>query len=276
MQYLLRNIKRLFFLFYFCANIGSMNTDNEMNLKKLLSIIPNNVVITSKYLTTLGVSHDLQKSYERNGWLNRLSQGAYSKLDENFNVEGAVFALQNQLNLSIHIGANTALNNFYGITHNIAFENKQQLFGYRGEKLPKWFKNLYDNSIEFNRTTFLPQNLGIVDYNVGNFNIKIPTLERAILEMFYLVPDKFTANEAYQLMELLTTVKPKEFQKLLENCSSIKVKRLFLYIAETIGHSWFKRLDLTKIDLGKGAREITKGGSHNSKYNIIIGNVEEI
>ena len=74
----------------------------------------------------------------------------------------------------------------------------------------------------------------------------------------------------------MTVVKPKEFQKLLENCSSIKVKRLFLYIAEKIGHSWFKRLDLTKINLGKGVREITKGGSYNSKYNIIIGNIEEI
>ena len=263
-------------MFYFCANIGSVNTDNKTNLKQLLTTIPNNVVITSKYLTSMGFSHDLQKSYERNGWIKRLSQGAYLKLDEKNDINGAIFALQSQLNLSIHIAANTALNNFYGITHNIGFRNKQQLFGYRGEKLPKWFKNLYENDIEFNCTTFLPENLGMIDYNIGNFNIKIPTLERAILEMIYLVPDRFTINEAYQYIELLTTVKPKEFQKLLENCTSIKVKRLFLYIVDTIGHPWLKRLELAKINLGKGVREITKGGSYNSKYNTIIGYIEGI
>lgn len=253
-----------------------MSTQNRTNLKQLLTLIPNNIIITSKYLTTLGFSRDLQKRYERNNWLKRLSQGAYLKLDNKSSLNGAIFALQNQLNLSIHIAANTALNDFYGITHNIVFDSKRQLFGYRGEKLPKWFKNLYSNDIDFNCTTFLPNNLGMTDYNVGDFSIKIPTIERATLEMLYLVPEKVTINEAYQIIELLTVVKPKEFQKLLENCSSIKVKRLFLYIAEKIGHSWVKRLDLTKINLGKGVREITKGGSYNSKYNIIIGNIEEI
>ena len=94
--------------------------------------------------------------------------------------------------------------------------------------------------------------------------------------MLYLVPAKVTLNEAYQVIETLSLVKPKEFQMLLEKCSSIKVKRLFLYMAEKVNYNWFNRLDLTKIDLGKGVREITKGGKHNKKYNIIIGDIEEI
>lgn len=94
--------------------------------------------------------------------------------------------------------------------------------------------------------------------------------------MLYLVPKKITLNEAYQLIESLTTVKPKEFQKLLEECASVKIKRLFLYMVETAGHSWLKRLDIEKINLGKSVREITKGGKHNKKYNIIIGDIEEI
>ena len=94
--------------------------------------------------------------------------------------------------------------------------------------------------------------------------------------MIYLVPDNITPNEAYQIVELLTTVKPKEFQKLLENCSSIKVKRLFLYLADTISHPWFKKLDISKIKLGNGVREITTGGKYNAKYSIIIDNIEKI
>ncbi len=253
-----------------------MSTINSTKLKHFLSDIPTNVIVTSKYLIDFGISHDLQKRYERNGWLNRLYQGAYTKLNDTPNIYGAIFALQYQLGLSIHIGGLSALNNFYGISHNISFGRKQQLFGYRGEKLPKWFKSLYENEVEIYTTTFLPQDMGIVEHSTGNFSIKISNLERAVLEMIYLVPDKITSNEAYQIIELLSTVKPKEFQKLLENCSSIKVKRLFLYLADTISHPWLKKLDISKIKLGNGVREITAGGSYNAKYNIIIDNVERI
>ena len=90
--------------------------------------------------------------------------------------------------------------------------------------------SLYQNNIEFNRTTFLPKDIGFVEQNNGSYKTKISSLERAVLEMLYLVPEKVTINETYQLIESLTTVKPKEFQTLLEQCTSVKVKRLFFYI----------------------------------------------
>ena len=120
----------------------------------------------------------------------------------------------------------------------------------------------------------MPEKLSLIEQKKGDFSIKIPTLERALLEMLYLVPQKVTLNEAYQIIETIVVAKPKEFQVLLEQCTSIKVKRLFLYIVEKINHPWFKKIDLTKIDLGKGTREITKGGIYNKQYNIIIGNIE--
>ena len=92
--------------------------------------------------------------------------------------------------------------------------------------------------------------------------------------MLYCVPNKATVNEAYQIMELLVSLKPTLMQELLENCTSIKVKRLFLYMAERAGHACLNRLDLSKIDLGNGVREIVKGGTLDRKYNIIIGNIE--
>ena len=253
-----------------------MNTRNETNLKHLLSNTPVNVVLTSKYLAKAGFSHDLQKIYERSGWLTRLYEGAYVKLGEKIDINGALYALQEQLGLSIHIGGISALNEYYNARHNISFNTKYQLIGTRGEKLPKWFISLYSKEIEFNRTTFLPEKLSLIEQKKADFSIKIPTLERALLEMLYLVPQKVTLNEAYQIIETIVVAKPKEFQVLLEQCTSIKVKRLFLYIVEKINHPWFKKIDLTKIDLGKGTREITKGGIYNKQYNIIIGNIEGI
>lgn len=58
--------------------------------------------------------------------------------------------------------------------------------------------------------------------------------------------------------------------KILEQCSSFKVKRLFLYMAEKSKHTWFKRLDLSNVTLGSGPRSLCKGGVRDAKYNIII------
>ena len=77
-------------------------------------------------------------------------------------------------------------------------------------------------------------------------------------------------------MELLSVLHSNLLQELLENCTNIKVKRIFLYIAEKLNYPWFSRLDIQRIDLGSGKRIIEKGGRLNKKYNIVIGNIEEI
>jgi hypothetical protein len=71
-------------------------------------------------------------------------------------------------------------------------------------------------------------------------------------------------------MEGLNNLSPNQLQPLLEKCQSVKVKRLFMYLAEKAGHEWFKYLDLNKIDLGKGKRSIVKNGVYVSKYKITV------
>lgn len=71
-------------------------------------------------------------------------------------------------------------------------------------------------------------------------------------------------------MEGLNNLVPKHVQTLLENCQSVKVKRLFLYMAEKADHAWFKQLDVTKVDLGKGKRSIVKNGVLIAKYGITV------
>jgi len=59
-------------------------------------------------------------------------------------------------------------------------------------------------------------------------------------------------------MEMLNGLRPNLLKQLLNECKSIKVKRLFLYMAEKANHSWLEDLDLTNIYLGKGKRSIVK------------------
>ena len=105
---------------------------------------------------------------------------------------------------------------------------------------------------------------------VGAFSVTLSAPERAIMEVLYGVPDNASFEESELLMAGLTTLRPKLIQKLLEQCNSIKVKRLFLYLAENSDHRWFLRIDPSKLDLGSGKRSIVKEGQLDKKYNITV------
>lgn len=248
---------------------------NKIKLNQILQKIPHRTVVTSLWLEKQGVSRSLRSAYKKNGWLKSFGNGAYLKLNDFIELDGSVYALQQQLNLSFHLGGVSALSKL-GINHNIGFNRKTYIYGYRAEKVPNWFKENYSENIEIIKSEFLPKELGLVDFDNKDFSIKISSQERAILEMLYLAPNKNSIKEIYQLMETMSVLKPKLLQELLENCSNIKIKRVFLYLSDKLNYPWFKKLDISKIDLGSGKRTIEKGGKLNKKYNIIIGNIEEI
>jgi hypothetical protein len=138
--------------------------------------------------------------------------------------------------------------------------------------MPAWFMdNKWDVDYELFKTSlFQNDNVGLVDYQDALITVKISSLGRAMMECLSLCPDKFPLTEAYELMEGLTGLRPKQVQELLEECKSIKAKRLFLYFADRAKHSWFEYIDQTKIDLGSGSRSLTDNGISIAKYNIVL------
>ncbi|MEY9590868.1 hypothetical protein ABIA06_003159 [Bradyrhizobium yuanmingense] len=59
-------------------------------------------------------------------------------------------------------------------------------------------------------------------------------------------------------------------QKLLKDCASAKVKRLFFYFADRHNHAWLKRLNKEAVDLGHGKRMLVKGGVLDPTYHITV------
>ncbi len=253
-----------------------MRTKNGTNIKELLKKHPRNAVLTAKGMLRLGVSREAQRSLTRSGWLRRIGTGAYLLLEEQISLEGALHALQSEPGSSIHEGAYSVLAEKHGKAYNLITGRKPQLFCLRGERIPAWFAMAFGSLYELYTTSFLPHGLGLVEYDYGTLKLNVSSPERAIMEMLYLCPERFTLQETYQIMELLTAVKPLLIQTLLEGCSTVKVKRLFLYMAELAGHAWLKRLDLSHINLGSGVREIVKGGTLNRKYSIVVNDVKTI
>jgi hypothetical protein len=98
----------------------------------------------------------------------------------------------------------------------------------------------------------------------------LSTPERAILELLDEVPDRETFHQADVLMEGLRNLSPKRLEMLLEDCKSIKVKRLFFWFAERHNHAWLEKLDRSGVDLGRGKRMLVRGGKLDTKYNITV------
>lgn len=248
-----------------------MSTKRQFKLKKLLQSVPNGAVCLATWLESIGISRDLQTRYRKSGWLMSIGIGAFIKPGDNVEWQGGVYAIQKQANLSIHPGGLTALT-FQGLAHYLRLGGGTvYLFAKPRTILPKWFKNNdWNKPVEFYRSAFLPESLGLVEYKESMFSINISTPERAILECLYLAPEKMDLVECYQIMEGLVNLRPQLIQELLEKCTSIKVSRLFLYMAERSKHAWLKHLDKTKFNLGKGDRSIVKNGVYISSYKITI------
>ncbi len=71
-------------------------------------------------------------------------------------------------------------------------------------------------------------------------------------------------------MESLTSLCPQVVQRLLESCTSVKTKWLFMHAAEQLDHPWLSRLNLSYIDFGSGRRTIHAGGRLDKKYNLVV------
>lgn len=248
-----------------------MSTANTTKINQLLSSQPLGVVFQSFWLTKQGYSLDLQKRYRKGHWLESIGRGAMIRSADQVSYEGAIYALQEQNSMSVHPGGRTALS-ILGKSHYLTLSEKVvTIFGMSDEKLPAWLlSHNWGVVINYHQSSFLPPEIGMSVIEVKNFSLKVSGAARALMECLYLAPEKMELIECYELMEGLNNLKPTQVQYLLEQCNSIKVKRLFLYMAEKANHNWMKFLNLEKVDLGQGKRSLVKGGVYVEKYQITI------
>jgi hypothetical protein len=100
--------------------------------------------------------------------------------------------------------------------------------------------------------------------------LALSTPERAILELLDELPKRESFHQVDMLMQGLSNLSPRRLQKLLAECHSVKVKRLFFYFADRHSHAWLKRLDREAVDLGEGKRMLVRGGKLDKTYQITV------
>ncbi len=255
-----------------------MNNHNRNKLKKILQEHLPGTICLASWLEARGISRNLQTCYRRSGWLESVGPGAFKRPGEQVTLEGALYAIQEQAGLPVHLGGQTALSR-QGLSQYIRMSRETAyLYSPLGVKLPAWFKR-YDWKVQLEhiRTNFIPDASGLGQQSratssllTPHFSLKLSAPERAIMECLYLAPNRQDLVEIFQIMEGLTNLRPKIVQRLLETCRSVKVKRLFLYMADKAGHKWLQFVDRQHINLGRGNRCITPNGVYVAEHCISI------
>ena len=234
-------------------------------LKKLFQM-PEGVPLFFEYLHKQGFSAQLLYKYVQNGWLEKVAGGVYKTKGKDLAPLMIIKAIQEQLGWPFYIGAQSALQ-LQGKVQTLTFRNTYLVFVPSRCRVSLWLKNL--GSFRFIKANLFNGGLsGLVAFEESGPKISVP--ERALLEMAALVPKDAEYSEIIANMELTPNLRARLVQSLLEECSSVKAKRIFLHVAETQNHRWVSKLDLKRVDLGSGPRQIVKNGVYNKKFQIYL------
>ncbi|SDF60771.1 Transcriptional regulator, AbiEi antitoxin, Type IV TA system [Celeribacter baekdonensis] len=276
----------------------TMSTQRGQKLNSLQHLLPEGLVVSSRWLDEAGYSSALRSKYVASGWLEQPARGLYRRPRAETQWQHMVVSLQSLMRMPVAVGGLTALE-LQGYGHYVPMGHLRRVYLYTEARLPKWLNEM-GQTIQFlprnarklfssgaisktinalpplastknDETIEGPANgLRIHVWGDRSWPMMISRPERAILEFLDELPDNQSFQHVADLFTGLSNLSPRQLQETLESCDSVKVKRLFLWFAERSGHSWGKRLDLDAINTGSGKRVIAKGGRLDPKYHITV------
>ena len=265
-----------------------------------LKLIPYGFVATRAWLFSQGVERYTLDNWVKQGRLLSLTPGVLARSDtKKLTWQGVVCSLQHLMKLALVPGGLTALE-LQGMEHYLPLAAQNTVHLYGPDALPKWVSKVLPDTVfvyhntrrvfgggglrndVYNTQTDVHTNADPLHvfsrafaWGFNEWPLTISTPERALFEMLLDVPEHMSLEHADKLMQGLATLSPRRLNKLMEHCTSVKVKRLFLWLAERHEFPWYKKLDLDHFNmksgaLGSGKRMLVKGGKLDQKYLITV------
>lgn len=270
--------------------------DNLLN--NLGRELPEGLLVHSAWFRKKGYSRQLLHHYVSAGWLEQPARGLFRRPRGTVSWQQVVISLQTLLlDDPFIVGGRTALE-LQGYAHFLPQKTKEvHLYGPRTvptwlDKLPLDVRFVHHNSRKLFRNDPITYGIGSLQMNVlshtstsndalqhgltyqawgpWDWHMTLSTPERAILELLDELPDHESFHQVDKLTEGLSNLSPRRLQKLLVDCQSVKVKRLFFFFADRHKHAWLKQLKKKEVDLGAGNRMLVKGGKLDRTYRITV------
>ena len=276
----------------------SMTEPRRSYLYLLEQDLPEGLLVDSTWLERKGIASNLRAYYVKSGWLEQPVRGLYRRPRGPLGWQQVVISLQTLLGRSLVVGGRTALE-LQGYVHYL-MRDVHTVCLQGPDKPPTWLGRLdlpqrffYRNSARLfcdeprtrdsahlarplrgeGLSGFEPlqgRDLTSVVWGQWDWPLTLSRPERAYLEMLDELPRYESFHQADKLIEGAVNFSPRRLQKLLAECHSVKVKRLFFFFADRHRHSWLKRLDKTGVDFGRGKRVLVKGGRLDPDYLITV------
>lgn len=241
-------------------------------IKQITELVGLDGLLFGNWMSRQGVDSKQQIEYLKSGWLERVAFGVYKIAGSNPTLYSALSCYNNQMSKQCIVGARSALE-LRGYSHYVPMGKPIAfLFTDNTQKLPAWLLNdNWDMTIRYQTTSFLGNDLlGVETQMVGGRPLLVSSPERAMMEWLNIPSINSSLLDVYYVMEMLSTLRPDLTQQLLERCTSVKVKRLFMYMAEKTQFPWVADINTENIDFGSGRRMIVPKGKYISKFNMTI------
>lgn len=272
---------------------------NQSKLNRLQTELPAGLLASASWLREHGYYRQLLDHYVSSGWLESPARGIYRRPGTSPKWQHVVTSLLLTEKLPLHIGGATALEHS-GFGHYARMRGAETIKLFGPPRLPAWARALpvpekfvvrndamFDslpvprvhldddgipkaNSQQVSAAVLAENGLQVSRWGESDWPLVYSTEERAILEMLQDVPERESIYQAHVMLPGMVNLRPARMSLLLRHCGSIKVKRLFLALAERRRHAWFAHLDLSGVDLGKGKRALHPGGKLDAKYQITL------
>lgn len=275
-----------------------MSEHKRQKSNQLNRLLPAGLVASAGWLDKHDYQSNLVAHYVASNRLESPARGVYRIPGPPLKWQAVVASLQLIEGSWSHVGGSTALVQ-RGLGHYARLSGVETICLYGPDALPHWVNKLgVPERFEQRRdATFAPLRVrrdgdgvlknfesgtpitsddlgrfGLIEQKWGTWDwpLIFSSEERAILEMLQDVPDRESIYEAYVLLQGRVNLRPERVSALLRACRSVKAKRLFLALAASQQHAWFKHLDLTGVDCGKGKRSLFPGGKLDPKYLITL------
>jgi hypothetical protein len=269
-----------------------MSKQKRASLNWLDQHFPEGLIVDSAWLGEHGYSTSLRSQYVSAGWLHQPTRRVYARRQGALFWQQVAISMQTLLQRDLVVGGRTALE-LQGFAHYLQ-HHTTTVYLYGPKFPPTWLKSLptnarflyrndgklfhnelattspYSLTTEVSPAPKTSDTLTIMPWGQWNWPLVLSSPERAVLEMLDELPDHETFHQVDVLIEGLSTLSPTRMQKLLVDCRSVKVKRLFFFFADRHQHAWLKRIDRKAVDLGSGRRVIAKGGVFDAKHLITV------
>ncbi|HEX2652072.1 MAG TPA: type IV toxin-antitoxin system AbiEi family antitoxin domain-containing protein [Xanthobacteraceae bacterium] len=275
-----------------------MTEQSTGKLNQLEKTLPEGLLVDSDWMSRHGYSTSLRSQYVTSGWLVQPTRGTFKRPLGTLTWQKAVISLQTLLERPLFVGGRTALE-LQGFAHYVRASGPTAIYLYGPEPPPGWLSKLPLNErFHFRKSQTLfksdPVTKGLTNFawklgdnsgksadalqsgefrqmwDQGEWPLTLSRPERALLELLDELPKNESFHQVDVLVEGLRNLSPRRMQKLLVDCKSVKVKRLFFWFAERHNHTWLKQIDRNAVSLGSGKRMLVKGGKFDPKYMITV------